>query len=51
MVEGTVLAATVADSNTAAASLSQLPNGTDSNDAADDWDLTMTPTPGAANVP
>jgi hypothetical protein len=51
LVEGTALAVTVADSNTANASLSRLPNGVDSNNAADDWDLTMTPTPGAANVP
>ena len=51
MVEGTALPASVADSNTANASLARVPNGVDSNNAADDWSLTMTPTPGAANMP
>ncbi|HEY3815770.1 MAG TPA: lamin tail domain-containing protein [Polyangiaceae bacterium] len=51
LVEGTVLPASVADSNTAAASLCRLPDGTDTNDAANDWKLSGTPTPGAPNVP
>ena len=51
LVSGTALPATVADSNTVAASLARLPNGVDSNNDADDWDLSMTPTPGAANRP
>jgi hypothetical protein len=29
----------------------RLPNGTDTDNAATDWALTTTPTPGAANVP
>jgi hypothetical protein len=51
LVEGTVLPATVADSNTAPGSLCRLPNGTDTNNAATDWAFTGTVTPGAANVP
>jgi hypothetical protein len=51
LVEGTALPATVADSNTVNGSLSRLPNGTDTNNAATDWAFTTTPTPGAANVP
>ncbi len=51
LVEGTALPVSVADSNTAPGSISRLPNGTDSNNAGDDWDFTSTPTPGAANVP
>jgi hypothetical protein len=50
LVEGTALAATVADSNTAAGSLSRLPDKTDTNNAATDWTFTTTATPGAANV-
>jgi len=50
LVEGTVLAATVADSNTADGSLSRIPNGKDTNDAAADWAFTTTVTRGAANV-
>jgi large repetitive protein len=50
LVEGTPLAATVADSNTVNGSLSRLPNRTDTNNAATDWGFTTTPTPGAANV-
>ena len=50
LVEGTPLAATVADSNTVNGSLSRLPNRTDTNNAATDWAFTTTPTPGAANV-
>jgi hypothetical protein len=51
LVEGTALPASVADSNTVNASLARLPNGVDSNNAADDWSLSMTPTPGAPNLP
>ena len=50
LVEGTALAASVADSNTVAGSLSRLPDGTDNNDANTDWKFTTTATPGAANV-
>jgi cysteine-rich repeat protein len=51
LVEGTQLPANVADSNTAAGSLSRLPNGADTDNSATDWDFTSTPTPGVANVP
>jgi large repetitive protein len=51
LVEGTVLAASVADSNTAPGSLSRLPNGADSNNASVDWKLASAATPGVANVP
>lgn len=50
LVEGTVLPASVADSNTANGSLVRNPNGRDTDDAASDWAFTTTPTPGAANV-
>jgi len=50
LVEGTMLPATVADSNTAAGSLSRIPDGADTNDAASDWVFTTTLTRGAANV-
>jgi Lamin Tail Domain len=50
LVEGTMLPATVADSNTAAGSLSRIPDGRDTNDAATDWVFTTTLTRGAANV-
>ena len=50
LVEGTVLAATVADSNTAAGSLIRNPDGHDTNNAATDWVFTTTVTRGAANV-
>jgi len=49
LVEGTLLPASVADSNTMPGSLVRLPNGSDTNDAADDWKFTTTPTPGTAN--
>jgi cytosine/adenosine deaminase-related metal-dependent hydrolase len=51
LVEGTALAATVADTNSGLASLARLPNGSDTNDAATDWALSTTPTPGNDNVP
>jgi hypothetical protein len=50
LVEGTMLPETVADSNTQDGSLSRIPDGTDSGDAATDWKFTTTKTPGAANV-
>ena len=50
LVEGAPLAASVADSNTVDGSLSRLPDGADTNDAATDWAFTTTKTPGAANV-
>jgi hypothetical protein len=50
LVEGTVLPATVADTNTAEGSLIRSPDGHDADDAATDWAFTTTPTPGAANV-
>jgi Lamin Tail Domain/Collagen triple helix repeat (20 copies) len=49
LVEGTPT--TAADSNTVDGSLSRIPNGEDSGDAAADWAFTTTVTRGAANVP
>ena len=49
LVEGTALAASVADSNTVTKSLARFPNGTDTDNAAADWSLRTTVTPGAAN--
>jgi hypothetical protein len=48
LVEGTAFGG--ADSNTVAGSLSRVPNGTDTDNAATDWSFTTTPTPGAANT-
>jgi len=50
LVEGTSLHEAVADSNTAAGSLSRIPNGSDTDDAATDWKFTTTPTRGEKNV-
>jgi hypothetical protein len=50
LVEGTAVAATVADSNTAEGSLIRNPDGRDTNDSASDWAFTTTVTPGTANV-
>jgi hypothetical protein len=50
LVEGTALAADVADSNTVDGSLSRIPDKQDTNEAAADWAFTQTKTPGAANV-
>jgi hypothetical protein len=50
LVEGTVLPADIADSNTTDGSLSRLPDGQDTNNASADWAFTTTKTPGAANV-
>ena len=50
LVEGTALDESVVDSNTVAGSLSRIPNGSDTNNAATDWAFTTTLTKGAANV-
>lgn len=50
LVEGTVLPASVEDSNAVAGSLIRNPDGKDTNDAAADWAFTTTITRGAANV-
>ena len=50
LVEGTMLPADIADSNTVDGSLSRIPDGSDTGNAAADWSFTATPTPGAANV-
>lgn len=47
LVEGTVLPTATAD--VGAGALARTPNGTDTDDAASDWALAGTPTPGAAN--
>ncbi|HET9990044.1 MAG TPA: lamin tail domain-containing protein, partial [Kofleriaceae bacterium] len=49
LVEGTVLASTVADSNTTDGSLCRHPNGQDTDNAAADWGLCATLSPGTAN--
>lgn len=51
LVEGTALSPSVEDPDPTPGSLCRLPNGSDTNDAATDWALSGTPTPGAANVP
>jgi hypothetical protein len=51
LVEGTPLPAGVADSDTTAGTLSRLPSGTDTDDAATDWAFTTRPTPGDVNLP
>ncbi len=51
LVEGDPLPVDVADSNAINGSLSRIPNGTDTNNAATDWAFTTTPTPGLANIP
>jgi len=50
LVEGTVLPPSVADSNTVTGSLSRIPDGSDTDDAATDWAFTTTVTPGAENA-
>lgn len=50
LVEGTALPVATADSNTVTGSLSRIPDGRDTNDAAGDWAFTSTVTEGAANV-
>jgi hypothetical protein len=50
LVEGTVLPVATVDLDTAIRSLIRNPNGTDTNNAATDWALTTTLTPGLPNV-
>ena len=50
LVDGTVLPAAVADSNTVSGSLARLPNGADTGDDATDWAFTTFATPGNPNV-
>jgi hypothetical protein len=50
LVEGTLLPPATADSNTVDGSLSRVPDGGDTNDAAADWAFTATVTRGAANM-
>ena len=49
LVEG--LATPLADNDDAPGSLVRLPNGVDTDDALTDWQFSLTPTPGAANLP
>jgi vibriolysin len=49
LVEGTVLATSVADSNTVTQSIGRFPNGSDTNNASVDWKVRSVVTPGAAN--
>jgi hypothetical protein len=51
LVEGTALAAHIADSDGIPASLVRIPDGSDTNDAATDWSMSFHPTPGDQNVP
>ncbi|MSP25042.1 MAG: DUF4215 domain-containing protein [Myxococcales bacterium] len=50
-VEGTAIAKAIADSNNVTTSFVRLPNGSDTDDAATDWKLTLSITPGAPNLP
>jgi hypothetical protein len=50
LVEGTLLPAATADSNTTDGSLCRMPDGSDTNDAATDWKFCTKLTPGAANA-
>jgi len=49
LVEGTATSAL--DSGSEPGSLTRLPDGADTDDAASDWRFTSTPTPGSANAP
>jgi hypothetical protein len=51
LVEGTALPASVADSDTVSGSLARIPNGSDTDDAASDWQFTTLVTPGNPNYP
>ncbi|MBM4776354.1 MAG: amidohydrolase family protein, partial [Archangiaceae bacterium] len=44
-------AATVGDSNTANGSMCRMPNGADTNNAANDWAFCSVPSPGGQNTP
>jgi hypothetical protein len=50
LVEGTMLPIEVEDSNTVEGSLSRIPDGSDTDDAAADWRFTTSATRGAANL-
>ena len=50
LVEGTALPAGVADSDATLGTLSRLPSGSDTDDAAADWAFTRRPTPGDVNL-
>jgi hypothetical protein len=50
LVEGTALPVDVADSDTVEGSLSRIPDGQDTDDAAADWRFTTTATRGGQNV-
>ncbi|AKT43517.1 M4 family metallopeptidase [Chondromyces crocatus] len=50
LVEGTALAASVADSNAIDVSLGRTPNGQDADNASTDWALSTNLTPGSANL-
>ena len=49
-LESNPLPAAVADSNATGGSLIRYPNGTDTQNAAADWQFTTSPTPGMENV-
>ena len=49
LVEGTALDAMIADTGTGTASLARVPNGTDTNDSAADWEVVTRVTPGDSN--
>jgi hypothetical protein len=51
LVEGTAVPAATADSSTVERTFCRNPNGSDTDDAATDWAVCATPTPGAANIP
>jgi large repetitive protein len=51
LVEGTPLPASVVDSGSVHGSLSRIPNGSDTDDAANDWRFTAPATPGNPNFP
>ena len=51
LVEGTALSTAIFDDGLGTNSLIRWPNGADINDAATDWRLSATPTPGAPNAP
>lgn len=51
LVEGAELPTTVSDSSSQERTLCRTPNGSDTDQAATDWAICATPTPGAANVP
>ena len=50
LVEGTLLPPDVADSDATLGTLSRLPSGSDTDDAATDWAFTRRPTPGDVNL-